>query len=93
MKTDKSKVLYDQLDRLTDVKVQIELQSGAKICGVFTGFYHGTRHFVERWDFHEVDPLQPTPSVLSLAQSEGITQPHQHRESLNLFENQTPLYL
>lgn len=93
MKTDKSKVLYDQLDRLTDVKVQIELQSGAKICGVFTGFYHGTRHFVERWDFHEVDPLQPTPSVLSLAQSEGITLKHEDLYSVFLFENQTHIYL
>ncbi|WP_264509887.1 hypothetical protein [Flavobacterium sp. N1719] len=28
METDKSRVLYDQLDQLTDLKVQIELQSG-----------------------------------------------------------------
>jgi hypothetical protein len=46
MKTDKSKILYDQLDQLTDLKVQIELQSGAKLCGVFTGFYLGIHHFV-----------------------------------------------
>lgn len=92
METDKSRILYEQLDRLHDLKVRITLRNGQQYCGVFTGFYHGSHHFVERWDFHEVDPLAPTPTIIQLLQVEGITIKHEEIISVFIFENQTHIY-
>lgn len=48
--------------------------------------------FVERWDFHEVDPLAPTSTIIQLLQVEGITIKHEEIISVFLFENQTHIY-
>lgn len=92
METDKSRILYEQLEGLQELKVRLELHNGQHYCGVFTGFYHGTRHFVERWDFHEVDPFAPTPTIIQLLQLEGITIKHEEISYVFLFENQLHIY-
>jgi len=57
MQPDKSKILYDKLDAVSNKKVKLHLSNHEIKIGFLIGFFHGDAEFIERWLFQEAEEL------------------------------------
>lgn len=55
MQIDKSKILYDKLDAVSNKKVKLHLSNQEIKIGFLIGFFHSDSFFVERWIFQEAE--------------------------------------
>ncbi len=55
MLLDKSKILYDKLDAVSNKKVKLHLSNQEIKIGFLVGFFHSDSFFVERWIFQEAE--------------------------------------